>query len=151
MKKFKFKFDAVLQVRKIREDESLRTLAAAQRVYQEQLHEKSRLLSQLENAMDSRENLATEPTSIVAYQTLQLFIGGTKQRISHTDQSIVRASRGVERALRGYLGAKRQTRAMELLYEKSFSDYREHLNKSEQREMDDMVIMRARMQMEETE
>jgi flagellar export protein FliJ len=65
------------------------------------------------------------------------------------DQAITRAKRGLEKALRFYIQARRQLRMMEVLREKEYAEYRQHLLKLEKKEMDDLSIMRARLHREE--
>jgi len=145
MKKFRFKFSAILNLRKTREEEALRALGAAQRVYQAALADKARLLADLEAALIRRENLGKDAIDILPFQLEEEFINGTKHRIVHADRCIVRASRGVEKALRVYLHARRQTRMMETLYDKNHAEFRKAEGKREQKMMDDLSIMRERL------
>ena len=102
-------------------------------------------LAQLRASLERREQLGQQPVSISSFQSEQAFITGTKQWIIRADQAILRASRGVEKALRTYLIAKRQTRMIEILYDKEYVDYRKQLAKKEQKDLDDLMIMRARL------
>lgn len=145
MGKFKFRFEAVLKHRKAREEDALRALAQSQRAYQVELAKKSKLLSDLSEALTRRENLAVEPVGIDAFQLEQLFITGTKQRIIQQDQALVRASRVVEKSLRAYLQAKRQTRTIELLREKHYQEFKKARAKKERKELDEISVMRARL------
>ena len=145
MKKFRFKFAAVFKLRKTREEEALRALGHAQSIYQGELARKAHLVNDLENALVRREELADRPIDIRAYQLEQAFIVGTKQRIIQADQGILRASRGVEKALRAYLGARRQTRMIEVLHDKAYVEFRREVAKKENRAMDELTILRARL------
>lgn len=144
MAKFRFKFSSVLKVRKSREDSALAALGVAQRAYQAEIAKKSALLSSLSDALARRELLGSKPTDIMAFKVEQDFITGTKARIVRADQAILRATRGVEKALRSYLQAKRQTRMIEALYEKEHAEWRKEQSKRQQKQLDDMVSMRAR-------
>ena len=145
MKKFRFKLATVLDLRKKREEEFLRALGTAQSAYQRELSKKQALLKNLEDSLLRRESLGNEPIDINPFRLEQDYIIGTKQRILRADQQIVKASRAVEKALRAYLMARRQTRAMETLYEKDFAEFKKARQKYEQKEMDDLMIMRQRM------
>src|SRR5258708_4564994 len=131
MNKFKFKLETVLQFRRTREEEALRALAQAQRIYQAELAKKAKLLFDLSEALGRRESLGIVAIGIDAFQLEQNFIGGTKQRIVQQNQALVRASRGVEKNLRAYLFAKRQTRMIEILREKQYKEFRKALSKKE--------------------
>ena len=149
MKKFKFQFATVLKIRQTREEEALRSLADAQRVYQAELARKSKLISTLSDALVRREGLGVVSIGIDAFQLEQFFIVGTKQRIIQQDQALVRASRGVEKALRAYLHARRQTRMIELLREKQIKEFKKALEKKEQKELDELSVMRMRLKQQE--
>src|SRR4051812_31232904 len=112
MPKFRFRLESVLKIRKSREEEVLRALGAAQRAYQAELARKSSLLDELENALERRENLGARAVTIIAFQIEQSFIVGTKQRLIQCDQAILRASKQVEKALRAYLVARKQSRML---------------------------------------
>lgn len=143
MRRFRFRFEAVERVRRARESEALRALAEAQGRYQEALSHKKNLVGQLSDALARRELLGSEPTRVMAFLTENDFISGTKQRIIQSDQAIVRATRGVEKALRSYLAAKRQLRVIETLRERHFSDFKRELAKREQKVLDDIYTTRA--------
>jgi len=83
--------------------------------------------------------------TILPFQMEQDFITGTKQRILHAERDIARATRVVEKALRIYLHARRQTKMLELVYEKEYKEFRRAQAKREQKLLDDMVIMRDRL------
>ncbi len=148
MKKFRFKFDSVLKVRKSEEESALRALGAAQRAHQEELRKKEKVAKDLSNALLRRENLGTEstrtPIDILPFRMENEFITGLKQRLIQADHAIMRASRGVEKALRAFLIARRKTRMMETLYERDLAEFRRERAKYEQHQLDDLNIMRAR-------
>lgn len=151
MRKFKFRLATVLSHRQRLEDEALRVLAQSQRKYQEDLAKKAQLLSDLSSALNRRETLGIDPIGIREFQLEQLNITGIKQRIIQQDQALVRASRAVEKSLRAYLAAKRQTRTIERLREKDLAEFKRALNKKEQKELDELTVMRARFKnLEET-
>ena len=145
MKKFRFQFETVLRLRKNRENDALRALAVAQRAYQADLERKAALVSELKAALLRRENLGTEAIGIDAFQIEENFIVGTKQRIIRQDQALVRASRAVEKNLRAYLHARRQTHTIELLREKQYLAFKKAVAKKEQKDLDELTVMRARL------
>ena len=142
MKKFNFKFDRVLKVRKMKEDETLRTLSSAQGVYQEELNKKKYLLSELQKSLGRREALGAEPVDIVLFHSEQDYIDGTKSRIIAAEQALYRANKMVERAMRDYFIARKKRKMIEVLYDKSLQLFRKEEARREQREMDDLTVMR---------
>ena len=123
----------------------MRALADAQAKYQEALTQKRLQMQNLADALGRREVLGVQATSPIAFAMENDYITGTKQRIIQADQGIVRATRGVEKALRNYLGAKRQLKAIESLREKHFAEFKRELAKREQKNLDDVYTMRARL------
>jgi flagellar FliJ protein len=145
MKKFRFRLETVLNLRKTREEEAHRQLAQAQRIYQQELAQKAALNTILADSLARRESLGVESIGIDAFQLENNFVIGTKQRIVQQTQAVFRASRGVEKALRAYLFAKRQSRMIEILREKQFKEFKIALAKKEQKDLDDLSVMRARL------
>ena len=144
MRKFQFRLQTVLGVREAREKEMLRRLGDAQRQVQLAELRKKDLQTALADVLLKRELLGQEAVSVNAFRTVQDFVDGTKHRILMAEQGILRAKRGLEEALRGYLQARRQTRTLELLREKQLQEYKITRRRAEQREQDEMQVMRAR-------
>lgn len=142
-KKFRFRLEPVEKIRKAREQDALRALGHAQAKYHEAVQMKKRLLDQTMESLERRERLAEAPQSILAYRLESEFIVGQKQRIVKSDQWILRQRKLVDKALREYLQAKRQLRAIELLREKAFAQWKLEAKKKEQKETEDLYVMRA--------
>ncbi len=145
MEKFRFKFQSVLQVRKVKEEEALRLLSIAQGFYQSEIRNKSFLISELTSAFKMRDILISKSNFGADFSIENSYITGTKHRIKLSDQSILNASRKVEKALRNYLVLKKKTHAMEILRENSYAEYRKIRSKEEQKESDDINVMRSRL------
>lgn len=154
MKKFNFQFQTLEKVRRTREDEALRALSEAQRAYAAAQEQKNAQLRALESSLVRREEMGGRGAGFAmaafAFQLENDFIGGTKQRIVQADQAILRARRGVERALRNYIQARRQTRMIELLREKAYGEFKTAKAKHEQKQLDDLTIMRTRLKRQES-
>lgn len=143
-RKFKFRLEAVEQVRKAKEQEALRALAAAQGKYHEALAAKRRLFEETDRAFARRAKLALTSQPILAYQIENELITGNSQRMVASDQVIFRARKFVEKALREVIGAKRAVRAIELLREKAYAEFKTALRKREQKEMEEIYVSRPR-------
>lgn len=142
MQRFRFKLEAVEKVRKNAEDTALRALAEAQRRLHECQQHKLELLKSLDESRKRREDLGKGEVAVSFVQTETDFITGTKQRIIQAEQAIFRASRSVEKAMRGYLHARRATRSIELLREKAYQEFRRELRREEQKKLDDLYSSR---------
>jgi flagellar export protein FliJ len=143
MKRFIFQFASILKLRKLREDEAMRALGAAQRAHTAVIAEKTELLAKLEEALVRREGLGAVSASKCDFQLEQDFINGQKSRVVRQDQLIIRAQRSVEKAFRTSLGARRQTEMMERLRERHYGEFRVTRARKEQKELEDVVMMRA--------
>lgn len=144
MERFKFKFSAVLQVKKSKEEDALRLLSVAQRAYQIELQKKRFLIAELNKSLQRRDDLASAPNRSSLFNSENDYISGTKQKLIQADHTIMKASRGIEKALRTYLISKKQTRVIETLYDQAHFEYRKKRVKQEQKQLDDLMLMRAR-------
>ena len=142
MRKFKFKFETVATVKKRAEDAALRALGIAQQAYHLALRNKQNILNQLMDSLDRREDLGQAGVFASAFQLENNFIAGTKQRVIQADQQIMKMQRNVEKALRAFLFARKQTRTIEVLREKEMAEFKKAAQKREQKELDDFYIMR---------
>jgi flagellar FliJ protein len=143
MKKFRFRLETLLKVRTLREQEAMRLLAEAQRRYQAELAEKARLQAELERAFQGREALGGGAASTSTdFKLAHEFIVGGKHRLVRQEQAIFRAQKGIEKALRAYLQARRQTRAIELLREKDYAEFKRARAKQEQKVIDELSSVR---------
>jgi flagellar export protein FliJ len=145
MKKFQFKYHAVLKERQIKEKFALELLADAQHAYQTEVEQKLKLIETLEKSQTRKENLGRTPVQIQAFQAEQDFITGTKQKILQSDQKIFKAQKNIDRAMKQYIHAKRRTEIIEELKEKSYQEYRKERNRFEQKQLDDSLVMRAHL------
>jgi flagellar export protein FliJ len=141
-KRFRFRLEAVERVRRAKEQEALRALALAQSKYNESLRAKQALLEENNRALNRREQLARTAQPVLAYQIENEFISGNRQRMVQADQSIFRNRKFVEKALREVIMAKRALRAIELLREKAFAEFKQALRKREQKEMEEVYVSR---------
>lgn len=122
----------------------MRELGEAQRRYQGELNEKARLQQELARALTERETLGQRPVQSVDFLLADQFIVGGKHRILRQEQAIFRAQKGVEKCLRAYLQARKQTRMIEVLREKDYADFKRDRARREQKVIDELVVARHR-------
>lgn len=146
MKRFRFRFEAVERVRKAKEQEALKTLGSAQQAHASAVQHKFSILEKMAVSLQRREELASESAAtVLSYQIETIFIEGSRHRLILAEQSIIRAKRNVEKALRVYLYARRQLRMIENLREKAFLEFKKEMNKREQKQIDEINTLRAKM------
>ena len=145
MRKFQFKYQAVLHERKMKEQYALELLADAQHALQSELQHRVELMTELQKSLDRRERLGESAVKISEFQSEQSFIVGTKQRIIQADQRVFRAQKGVDRALRNYVQCQRKTKVMEELRDQFYKNYQRDIKKLEQKQIDDLVVMRTHL------
>jgi flagellar FliJ protein len=149
MKKFKFKLASVLDIRKKKEQDALVSLAAAQKAYQDALERKQNLIRANGTAFDRRQVLSNQGGPALGFQLEQNFIEGNKKRILQSEQAISRCARGVEKALRVYLFARKQTKMIEVLEENERKNFTQEQKRKEQKQLEELVTMRARFSQNE--
>ncbi len=151
MKGFVFKFESLEKVRKIREDEALLGLARAQTALVQARQKKQELEQCIIDSYERKEkNSGSDiPPSQIAIEAE--FVLGTKVRILHAERFILKSERAVEKSLRTYLSARRQTRMIEILRERAISNFKTESQKKDQRRTDDLMLMRHTFQQEERE
>lgn len=145
MKKFKFRFQAVEELRIRKEEEAMRAFAEAQELFRAEVGRRNELLGQLEGSMLRRESLANEPTLPANFALEEGFIAGTKQRIIQQEQAIYRAARRVRKAHQEFLAARRERMVIEKLRERELEEYKKAAAKKEQKELDELYVTRAGM------
>lgn len=119
-----------------------------QMAYKLELDKKENLRTQLSDSLGRREALATHLVSIQSYQAEQEFIDGTKLRMIQADQAILRAGRDMEKYQQFYIFSRKQTRMIEVLFEKAEAQHKKSVMKRENRDLDDLMIMRSRLEPE---
>ena len=148
MRKFQFKYQAVLHERKMKEGHALELLADAQHALQKELELKNGLIKELQYSLERKEQLGVHAVKISEFQSEQAFIIGTKQRMIQADQRVFRAQKSVDKALRNYAQCKRKSQIMEELREKYYIEYKKDLKKNDQKQIDDLVVMRLHLKEE---
>lgn len=148
MKRFRFRLQSLLEIRKAREEKALAQLGAAQRGLAQALQIKSERMSALDQALLKREALSEKTTIANDHALAHQYILGLKQQIVQQNAAISRAHKEVERALRNYLAAKRSTLAIDKLRERDLAEFKKLISKQEQREQDDFSVMRGRLREE---
>ncbi|MEN9723558.1 MAG: Flagellar FliJ protein [Pseudomonadota bacterium] len=143
MKRFKFRLEAVETIRKKKEDEALQVLAKARGDHQSAIDFRQNLERELRDSIARREGLAQECVGPEAYAIEEAFISGTKIRIQHAILKENRAARLVERAMRSYLHARRDTRVIETIRENDLQEFRREITKRELKEVDELSSSRA--------
>lgn len=127
----------------------MRLLAEAQQKLIAGKEIKFKLVETLNQSLIRRENLGNEPIPSSVFKVENDFIVGLKQRIIQADQAILRATRAVEKSLRTFLQARRQTRTLEILREKEHAEFKKDLIKQENKKLDELYTTRFRLQQEE--
>lgn len=148
MKKFKFKFALVLAKRKEEEQQALLVFSHKQRIYQAQISQKEKLILDLQHSLDRREQLGAQLVSIFEFHSEQNFIEGTKQRILQAEHRIFKAYKDLERSHIRYLDSRKRTKMIESLQDKATVAFKKERNKYEQKELQDLMIMRFRLKEE---
>jgi flagellar export protein FliJ len=143
MKRFRFRLEAVEQVRRNDELIAMRSLATAQRALQREIQQKNNLVSLLAKTAEKRQALSGDVVTSASYAIHESLILGTKKRIIAAGYAIRRAKKAVEQALLILLAKRRALRAIEILREKAFENFKKERSRYEAKQLDDLQVMRA--------
>ena len=145
MAKFKFQLESVEKVRTQKEQKMLEILSESQREYLSRIQDKRDLLSKKQNAFEKKNELVSRDASINEIRLSEDFITGLNARILKADQAIVRARRFLDQAMRNYINARKERMMIDRLKERAHEEFKLEQNRLEQRKLDDLITMRARL------
>jgi flagellar FliJ protein len=145
MAKFKFHLESVEKIRIQKEQKLLEELSESQRVYQSKISEKRALLLKKQEAFEKKNEMASRDTSINEIRLVEDHITGLKARMIKADQAIIRARRFLEQAMRHYILARKERMMMDRLKEKALEEFKREQARLDQRKLDDLITMRARL------
>jgi flagellar FliJ protein len=145
MAKFKFQLEAVEKVRTQKEQKMLEDLSVAQKNYLDKIEEKRVLLRKKQNAFVKKNELVSRDSSINDIRLIEDYIVGLKQQIIRADQAIVRSRRFLEQAMRHYLVARKERMMVDKLKDKALAEFKLEQSRLEQKQLDDLITMRARL------
>jgi flagellar export protein FliJ len=148
MQKFQFKLKALEKIRKSEQRSALQALAQVQSKKQVIVQEKQSLIQQIHAGLERREILGTQTSNSSAFRTEDDFIIGNKYRLLHADHRLNRIERELRQKMSVYLECRKKLKMVEKLRERAWKRYQDWLEKQEQKEADEMNIMRARFRKE---
>lgn len=145
MAKFQFQLAAVERVKNQKEQKMLEELAREQRAYLQKIEDKRALLSKKQQAFVQKNELLSRDANINEIRLLEEYIVGLKAQIVRADQAIVRARRFLEQAMRQYLVARKEKKMVDQLKENALTAFELEQDRLEQKRLDDLITMRARL------
>lgn len=145
MAKFKFKLETVEKVRLQKEQKMLEELSVSQRNYQEKINAKKDLLAKKQASFLQKNELVSRDSSINDIRMLEDYIFGLKHHIVRADQAIIRSRRFLDQAMRNYIFARRERMMVDRLKEKAMEEFKIEKSRAEQKALDDLITMRARL------
>lgn len=142
---FRFRLQKVLDHRRRIEGDAKRDYTAAQQATRQALKELEDLYLAIDlarskghQAVNGRATATTTPT----LQHIDQFIVGQKIRIERQRAKIREIKGEEERCQEVLISAARERKTMEKLYERHLQEHREHQNRLEQAEADDLTTLR---------
>ena len=145
MAKFQFQLQTVEKVRVQKEQKMLEELSLSQQKYQEKIANKKELLKRKQESFLNKNELVSRDASINEIRLLEEYISGLKQHIIRADQEIIRSRRFLDQAMRQYIHARRERMMIDRLKEKAMVEFKIEQNRLEQKQLDDLITMRARL------
>jgi flagellar FliJ protein len=145
MAKFTFKLDAVEKFKIQKEQKMLEELGISQRNYQKKIAEKKELLAKKQESFVKKNELLSRDASINEIRLQEEYIIGLKQQIIRADQAIIRSRRFLDQDMRKYIAARKERMMIDRLKEKAFEEFKWEQSRLEQKKLDDLITMRARL------
>ncbi|MEN6475113.1 MAG: flagellar export protein FliJ [Syntrophaceae bacterium] len=139
---FKFRFQTLLKVRKIRNDEAQQALAEAQRAYYVLQGERTECLHDIEGSGDDLLQLfrrQVKPAEISMFYNYQRYL---QYRLGVIEHEIDAASAEVEKRREALLKVRQEYKAMERLKEIMHGRYQLEQERLEMKVIDDMAVTR---------
>lgn len=139
---FKFRFQTLLKVRKIRNDEAQQALAEAQRACYALQAQRAECMSEIEGSGDELLELFgrhVTPTEISMFYNYQRYL---QHRLGALEQRIDAARAEVEKRREALLKMRREYKAMERLKEIMRGRYQAEQERLEMKAIDDMAVAR---------
>jgi flagellar export protein FliJ len=123
----------------------LEELASSQRNYQQRISEKKALLAKKQESFVRKNELLSRDASINEIRLIEEYITGIKQQIIRADQAIIRSRRFVDQDMRKYIAARKERMMVDRLKEKAMEEFNLEQSRIEQKKLDDLITMRARL------
>ena len=139
MKRFRFKLQRVLDIKRIREEQRQLEVALAERRRAEAVEEVASLrrsLAQCERQLRSFSgaSIPVERLALLSESAARL-----RQEIKQSETRVAAAVQGLGLAKAAHLEAVKERKSMERLRERRLAAFREELARAEQKEMDEMA------------
>jgi flagellar FliJ protein len=145
MAKFKFQLESVEKVRLQKEQKMLEILSESQRDYLAKIQAKRALLGKKQIAFERKNELVSRDASINEIRLSEDYITGLNSQIVKADQAIIRARRFLDQGMRNYILARKERMMIDRLKEKALEEFKLDQSRLEQRKLDDLITMRARL------
>jgi flagellar FliJ protein len=145
MAKFRFELQTVEKVRQQKEQKMLEELSSSQRNYQDKINAKKALLTKKQEAFVSKNEMLSRDAAINDIRLIEEYISGLKHQLVRADQAIIRSRRFLEQDMKKYIHARRERMMIDKLKEKALEEFKIEQARIEQRQLDDLITMRARL------
>jgi flagellar export protein FliJ len=145
MKRFKFRLKNLEKLKIRKEEAEVRRLGKAQAQLESEKLKKMAQFSTIDQAYERREVLSDQQIDIEQWKLENQYISGTKYLMVQTDQAIGRAERVLKKTTESFLNARKEKMIIGNLKERSFLKHKNEERKKEQKEIDDIVLMRERI------
>ncbi len=120
-------------------------MSIQQKIYQEKINYKKELITKKSNAFLAKNEMLTRDSNVNEIRLQEEYISGINQRLLRADQAIVRARRFLEQAMREYIKARKERKMVDRIKEKAVETFKINQNRLEQKNMDDLISMRSRL------
>lgn len=143
MKRFQFRLSTVERIRKDEERRALQGVGASRQRLDQAKKFKLKLQIARNQALSRQERLSVKGARVEEFFIEDRFIRGQEKRIEHAELSIQKAIRALEKSVRIYQFTRRRLMQIEKLHEKARVEFERALKRHEEKELRDLLVMRA--------
>ena len=140
MGKFRFKLQAVLDLKESKLKEALRYMGLAQGRLELELNKKNFIRSRLDSSLQERENLSHFGGGERA--VIETFVEGSKKRLEQADQAIFRATKILDKTREQVMACKNACKVFEKLKEKALDEHKKSIAKKAAKVSEEWVTLR---------
>ncbi|MBN22287.1 MAG: hypothetical protein CL678_13480 [Bdellovibrionaceae bacterium] len=145
MKKFKFRFSAVEKIRITQEKEALKKLADAQKKFYDLVAIKDKYRDEISQSYERKKTIEKRDFNSSEIYLEETFVLGNKYRSLINDFSIEKANKVLRNKMTEFIECRQKKEMIQKIKEKDKENFNIQVTKKEQKEVDDINVMRRKM------
>jgi flagellar protein FliJ len=145
-KAFKFRFEQVLDLRRVKEDVAMRDFAVAQQAVREQNQKLVRLLSEEDEGKDALRGLKRKSIDLLQLRLQEGYLLGLERRIREAGAKLQELGATESEKRKALVEARKAVRVLEKYRERQLKAYRVEQDRAERKFLDEIAQNRVRVE-----